>query len=392
MRIARTDLLDRDPRDDRVLVVVFLRGGADGLTLVAPHADDWYYRSRPTLAVPSSRLIRLDDRFSLNSALQPLMPLWEAGALRIVHGAGTDDTSHSHFEAQDHLEHGGSAGAGWIARWMRARGGMSGPLSAVAIGTTLPESLRGAPTGVVVQRINDFRLVGDDKVLLDGIRRLYSEERGGLGDAARAALEAEARLRSLRAEGDAATPGGYPDSVLGRGLREVARLIKADAGLAVTTVDAVGGALGWDTHFVQNEAIQGLMEDFASSIAAFRADLGVAAKRVTIVAMTEFGRRVAENTSLGTDHGSGSVAFVVDDRPPGGAGIECGWTSLAPESLRAPGDVPVTTDLRQILRDVLAARDPNVDLEVVFPRNGAPGVTSSYVRRRCCDSPMCSHA
>lgn len=392
MRIARTDIIDRDPSDDRVLVVIFMRGGADGLTLVAPHADDWYYRARPTLAVPASRLVRLNDRFSLNSALQPLMPLWEAGALRIVHGAGTDDTSHSHFEAQDHLEHGGSAGAGWIARWMRARGGSHGPLAAVAIGTTLPESLRGAPSGVVVQRIKDFRLVGDDQRLLDGLSRLYADERGGLGNAARAALDAEARLRTLRAQADSALPAGYPDSALGRGLREVAQLIRADTGLVVTTIDAVGFGFGWDTHFVQNEAIPGLMGDLAAAIAAFRTDLGVAAKRVTIVAMTEFGRRVAENTSLGSDHGSGSVVFVIDDRPPGGAGLECGWTSLAPDALVEPGDVPVTTDLRQILGDVIAARDPHVDLEAVFPRGSSSAVTSTYARRRCCDSPLCSHA
>lgn len=390
MHIARTDYLDDDPRDDRVLVVVFLRGGADGLTLVVPHDDDWYHRSRPTLAVPPSRLIRLDDRFSLNAALRPLMPIWERGSLQVVHGAGTDDTSHSHFEAQDHLEHGGSGGAGWIGRWLRARPTSCGPLAAVAIGTTLPESLRGAPSGVVIQRIEDFRLVGDDVSVIDALRALYAAETGALGAAARAALEAESTLRLLRAQAPTGGPE-YPDTALGRGLREIARLIRADVGLAVSTVDAVGGALGWDTHFVQTEAIQGLMEDFAASIAAFREDLGGDARRVTIVAMTEFGRRVAENTSLGTDHGSGSVAFVVDDAPPGGAGVRCGWTSLAPERLTGPGDVPVTTDLREILGAVLRGREPGIELERVFPTNSAPSVSSRIVRR-CCDSPRCTHS
>jgi uncharacterized protein (DUF1501 family) len=390
MRIARTDFLDRAPQDDRTLVVIFLRGGADGLTLVPPIGDDGYRRARPTLAVPADRAIPLDKRFALHEGLRPWLPLWEAGQLRIVHGAGTDDTSRSHFEAQDYLEHGGAGGSGWIARWMRSRPGMGGPLAAVSIGTTMPESLRGAPGGVVIQRIADFRLVGDDPSLLAGLAALYGEDNGPLGAAARAALDAEATLRRLR---DRPIPPGlaYPDTALGRGLAEIARLVKADAGLRVTTVDAVGGALNWDTHFVQNETIRGLVEDLGQSIAAFRQDLGDAARRVTVVAMTEFGRRVAENTSLGTDHGSGSVAFVIDDDPPGGAGIECGWNSLDDERLVGPGDVPVTKDLREILGEVLARLDPAVPLERVFPRKLARVERAGRVRR-CCDSPHCSHA
>ncbi|MFO0827156.1 MAG: DUF1501 domain-containing protein [Phycisphaerales bacterium] len=380
MRFARTDLIESEPRDDRVLVVVFLRGGADGLTLVPPYADDAYYSARPALAVPTNRLVRLDDRFGLHEALSPLRPIWDAGALRIVHGAGTDDTSHSHFEAQDYLEHGGDTGAGWIGRWLRARAVAPAPLAAIAIGTTLPESLRGAPSGVVLQRISDFRGLGDDPKFVEGLERLYAPERGDLGNAARAALDAEARLRAIRAAAPTLAAARYPDTILGRGLREIAQLVMSDVGLTVTTVDAVGGALGWDTHFVQSEAIRPLMDDFANSIAAFREDLGAQSRRVTIVAMTEFGRRVAENTSLGTDHGSGSVAFVIGDDPPGGAGVECGWRSLERDALVGPGDVPVTTELRTIIGQVLAQRDPMIDLDLVFPRKSSSPVRSSYVR------------
>ncbi|MDZ4829717.1 MAG: DUF1501 domain-containing protein [Phycisphaerae bacterium] len=387
MRIARTDFLDVQPIHDRVLVVVFLRGGADGLSIVPPYGDDSYYSARPTLGVAKSKVIRLDDRFGMHESLRPLMPLWEAGALRIVHGAGTADTSHSHFEAQDYLEHGGATGAGWIGRWLRARPNAVGPLAAIAIGTTLPESLRGAPGGVVIQRVSDFRLVGDDPSLLAGLSTLYADHGGALGETARAALEAEARLRTLRAMPEAAT-SAYPDTVLGRGLREIARLVKSDTGLVVTTVDAVGGALGWDTHFVQSEAIRPLIDDLGSSIAAFREDLGADAKRVTIVAMTEFGRRVAENTSLGTDHGGGSVAFVIDDAPPGGAGITCGWTSLDAAQLTGPGDVPVTTDLREVLSEIVARHDPSVDVRRMFASDAAAARRSP---RRCCNSPMCTH-
>jgi uncharacterized protein (DUF1501 family) len=365
MHVTRTDAIDRTGSAERTLVVIFLRGGADGLSIVVPHAMDAYYRARPTLAVAKQDVIDLDGVFGLNSRMKSLMPHWERGAMRVITGAGTADTSHSHFEAQDFLEHGGVPGAGWLARYLRARSPAPGPLGAVAIGTTLPESLRGAPGGVVLQRLSDFDLAGDDQRVIEALRGLYESDTSLLGAAGRAVLEAERRLRELRAASDAQGPA-YPDSVLGRGLREVAKLVKADVGLVASTVDAVGGALGWDTHFVQSAAIGSLVEDLADSIATFLADLGEARERVTIVAMTEFGRRVAENTSFGTDHGAGSVAFVIGDEVPGGGGLHRGFDSLDADALTGPGDVPVTTDLRDVILPVLRAHSPRSDLSQVF--------------------------
>lgn len=365
MRVLRTDAIDASRSDDRTLVVIFLRGGADGLSIVPPYAMDAYYRARPTLAIAKRDVIDLDGVFGLHARMKSLMPHWERGAMRIVTGAGTADDSHSHFEAQDFLEHGGKPGAGWLARYLRARSPAPGPLGTVAIGTTLPESLRGAPGGVVLQRINDFDLAGDDTSVLDALRGLYDLESSALGAAGRATLEAERRLRELRSVSDESGPA-YPDTVLGRGLREVAKLIRADVGLVATTVDAVGGALGWDTHFVQSAAIGSLVEDVAESIAIFLADLGGQRSRVTIVAMTEFGRRVAENTSFGTDHGAGSVAMVIGDGLGESAGLHRGFTSLEADALTGPGDVPVTTDLRDVILPVLRQHAPGSDLSRVF--------------------------
>jgi uncharacterized protein (DUF1501 family) len=369
MRITRTDAIDpafRTTSDgERTLVVVFLRGGADGLTLVPPHGLDAYHRARPTLAVAQSDVIDLDGVFGLHARMRALMPHWERGALRIVTGAGTADTSRSHFEAQDFLEHGGQGGAGWIARYLRARTSAPGALGSVAIGTTLPESLRGAPGGVVLQRVNDFDLAGDEPRVLAALRGLYEFDATAVGAAGRATLEAERRLRELRSSADDSGKR-YPDTVLGRGLREVAKLVKADVGLVATTVDAVGGALGWDTHFVQNTAIVSLLEDLGDSIAAFLDDLGSWRSRVTLVAMTEFGRRVAENTSFGTDHGAGSVAFAIGDDLPMGGGLHRGFTTLDPGNLIGPGDVPVTTDLRDLILPILRQHAPGSDLSGVF--------------------------
>jgi uncharacterized protein (DUF1501 family) len=368
----RTDVIDPTAVDERVLVVVFLRGGADGLTLVPPYAMDDYRRARPTLGITEREAIDLDGVFGLHPMLRPLMPIWERGALRITTGAGTSDDSRSHFEAQDYLEHGGAHGAGWLARMLRARTPAPGPLGTIAIGTTLPESLRGAPGGVVLQRVQDFELVGDDERLIGALRTMYERDATILGPVGRATLEAERRLRTLRSE-TTTQNGAYPDSVLGRGLREIARLVKADVGLVATTVDAVGGALGWDTHFVQNAAIPGLIDDFARSIAAFVDDLGSERSRVTIVAVTEFGRRVSENTSLGTDHGAGSVAFAIGDDLPMGGGLVRGFDSLEAGGLVGPGDVPVTTDLRDVLGPIVAQHVPGIDVARVFPVRAGVG-------------------
>src|SRR5262249_38682708 len=156
----------------RVLVVVFLRGAADGLNLVPPHADKEYYALRPALAIPrpddarfpsTERARDLDAHFGLHPKLAPLAPAFVAKELAIVHPVGSDDATRSHFEASDRMEHAGATerdeGSGWLARHLRTR---SGPapraLSAVAIGPSIPESLRGAPSASAVESIERFRL------------------------------------------------------------------------------------------------------------------------------------------------------------------------------------------------------------------------------------------
>ncbi len=371
MHITRHDLLQPGEPRERTLVVVFLRGGADGLTLVPAVGDDAYHAARPVLRVSAADALKLDDRFGLNPALGALMPHFAEGRLAIVHGAGSDDTTRSHFEAQDRMEHGGERGGGWLGRYLQALG-PQGALSAVAIGTTRPESLRGAPGGAVIQTVRDFGIEADaDTVARLG--RLYANEPGSLGSAGRATLDAVHALRQMRAEPGTPENGArYPVSSFGRGLREVARLVKADLGMVATTIDMVGGGLGWDTHFVQSQAIPALMRELAEGIDAFWTDLGPARERVTLVCMTEFGRRVSENTSFGTDHGSGSVMMVLGDKLPSEGALSpgkvvAGWKDLSDATLIGPGDVPVTTDYRDVLAPVLRMHAPGIDLGAVFP-------------------------
>lgn len=369
-KIARHDFLEsreEEPREN-VLVTVFLRGGADGLTLVPPVADDAYHAARATLAISPSAAIDLSGYFGLNRSLAPLKRFYDAGEMLIVHGAGSEDNTRSHFEAQDTMEHAGAAGSsGWLGRFMRAREPAPSALSAVAIGTTRPESLRGAPAGAVMQSIRDFSLGAADSGFVDSLAALYANSQGALSSAGRDTIEAVRRLRTIRAEDPAPMRGAtYPDTNFGRGLREIARLIHADVGLASSTID-LGG---WDTHFVQAQLIDRLMENLSQGLDAFMADIADHRQRVTLVVMTEFGRRLRENTSFGTDHGAGGVmmTFGAGVQPAGPEeALQTGWPDLSESNLDDVGDVPAVINYRDVLSPILARHTPGIDLDAVFP-------------------------
>ena len=355
------------------LVVVFLRGGADGLHMVAPTQDDHYRRARLTLGLDRSSALPLDDRFALHRRLEPLLSIFREGELAVVHAAGSEDGSRSHFEAQDFMEHGGAVAGGWLGRFLRfksgapgtgtdAETGISRALSAVALGKTLPESLRGAPSATVFQSIDDFSLGDQSKPLLEDLQRLYATEQGELGGAARDTLRALHRIEDLR--GEPYRPAGgadYPAGEFGDGLQQIAQLIKARVGLEAVALDLDG----WDSHIGATALMEPLMFRLAAGLAAFRRDLGELFAHTSVVVMTEFGRRVAENASLGTDHGRGSVMLVLGGGVQGGR-IAGDWPGLDPEVLEGPGDVPVANNYRDVLAPVLIRHGAS-DLSRVFP-------------------------
>src|SRR5437867_4957965 len=163
--------------DRRTLVVVFLRGGADGLNMVAPLGDDGYYRARPRIAIQRSEAVTLDGFYGLNPRLKELETAYRDGALAIVHAAGSEDDTRSHFEAQDLMEHGGLVGGGWLGRFLRAQSNVtSGPLGAVALGKAVPECLRGAPAATVLQSLDDFSLGNNRARLTQALAELYGRQ------------------------------------------------------------------------------------------------------------------------------------------------------------------------------------------------------------------------
>ena len=351
----------------RTLVVVFLRGGADGLALLPAVGDEDYHHARPLTAVGESEAIRLDDRFGLSPVMAALEPAVKEGALSAVHCVGSGDTTRSHFEAQDLMEHGGHTGGGWLGRFLRFREQASGgALSAVALGQAVPESLRGAPSATAMQSLNDFSFPGGD-ALVQSLEQLYGGQTGVFGARARDTFNALGRIRELHAKDYSPANGAdYGGDRFARELRLAAQLIKARVGVEAITID-LGG---WDSHLSQGPLISPLMRRLANGLAAFRRDLGAAMRQTTVVVMSEFGRRVSENSALGTDHGRGGAMFVL-----GGDGAEgrviADWPGLKRDALVGPGDLPVTTDFRDVLIPILRRHTLDADMAKVFPGHEA---------------------
>lgn len=374
---------------ERTLVCVFLRGGADTLNLIAPYGDDRYYKLRPTISIPppasneeaKDAAIRLDDFYAFHPKLRPLLPMFKEGRLGVVQGAGSDNTSGSHFEAQDQMEHGESQGrsvvGGWLGRHLRSRAGKNmTPLSAVAIGPTIPESLRGAPSASALRSLDEIQIKTSSdnaRAVSKALASMYGAEVGLLAAPGRATLDLLDRVEALR--GKPYNPENnavYPEDDFGAGLREIARLVKARVGLEAACVD-LGG---WDTHFFQGSTggLQAEQIDLlARGLAAFDSDLASERDRVTIIVMTEFGRRVYENSSFGTDHGRAFAMMAIGPRINGGKihgpkpELIAPGLSVNAEELLGPDGLKVTCDYRSVLAEVLAGAMGNQNIERIFP-------------------------
>jgi uncharacterized protein (DUF1501 family) len=368
----------------RTLVCIFLRGGADTLNMLVPVGDGDYYRNRPTLAIAApgkgtkkdaDAAIRIDDFYGFHPKMAPLEAVYKEGRLGFVQAVGSDNTSGSHFEAQDQIEHGESyrknIGGGWLGRHLRSRiGGSDSPLAGVAIGPTLPESLRGAPAASALHSLDELQLPvssGDPKAVSRALSKLYEAEVGIIGKQGKETLDLLRRVEQLRGKAYQPLAGAeYPADDFGAGLREIARITKANLGLEVACID-LGG---WDTHFLQGIPLGGqaeLIGRLSRGLAAFDADLKGHRDRVTTVIMTEFGRRLYENGSAGTDHGRGFALMAMGGRIHGGK-VHGEWPGLKEEpSLPGPGGMEVKIDYRSVLAEILSGAIGNARVAEVFP-------------------------
>lgn len=351
-----------------VLVVLSLRGACDGLSLVVPHGDPVYYSARPTIAVPAERLLVADEMFGLHPQLAPLVPLWQAGRLAAVHATGLPTPNRSHFSAMEEVEDadpGSTVRTGWLNRLIGTDASRS-PLQGFNVGGgVVPTSLFDPQEVISAWGVDSLQISGDDDASTTQRRRtslhtLWDGDRGPLGDAMRSLFDAIDDFAPARATSD--HRDAYPDTDLGRALSEVARVIRGDVGVEVITVDQGD----WDMHSDLGRVDHGRLHDnagdLATSLAAFFGDLGSQASKVTLVTISEFGRRVVENGSGGLDHGYGNVMLLA------GAGVRGGryygsWAGLSDDD---DADLLVTTDYRSVLSEVVTSRF-DASTATVFP-------------------------
>ena len=377
--LRRAVAAERPARRGKVLVAVFQRGAADGLNIVVPFGEAAYYAMRPAISVPApsraaapaTATIDLDGFFGLHPALAPLKAIYDACHLAIVHAAGSPDPTRSHFDAQDYMESGTpglkSTPGGWLNRCLTPEAQPS-PVRAVALGFSLPRALRGSNSAIAVNRLDDFRVA--NTAVRPEFESMYRDaEDARLRSTGTGAFEAITLLDALRKKPYAPAGGAvYPPGRFGESMRQIAQLIKADAGLEVAFAD-IGG---WDHHV--NEAgangaegqLANLLADFARTLAAFRLDLGDRIEDVVLVTMSEFGRTARENGTRGTDHGHANVMFVMGGAVKGGK-VYGDWPGLQPEQLYEGRDLNVTTDFRDVLGEVVSKQLGNQDMEAVFP-------------------------
>jgi uncharacterized protein (DUF1501 family) len=381
-RISSFGFAPNEPGE--IFIYVFLRGGCDGLNLIGPANDPSYISERP----PELRLtdngesqgLRLDNGFNnLDFRIHPkaheLKELYDHNAVAIIHAAGLTNGTRSHFDAQDIIERGSvdnkNLPDGWFTRYLKSSPSVDSSMifPSIAVSASMPASFLGSNSTLAIQNIGDYRLRGNPR-LPEVLQNIY----GGKTFIDKTALEA---LRSITYVNDhiekdpdgkpsVYVPGNnasYPeDSSLARSLKTLAQIIKMDMGLQVATVDYGG----WDTHEHQARIFSNLTESLSKALGAFYNDISSTNKKVTLLVMSEFGRRLRANKSGGTDHGHGNMMLVLGNFVKGGK-MYGNWPGLDNEHLDNKVDLAVTTDYRMVLSEIMVKRLNNPRLGHIFP-------------------------
>ncbi len=311
---------------DTVLVVCQLSGGNDGLNTVIPYANQLYYKYRPNLGIPDSKVLRLDESLGLHPALSGLHELFKQGKVAVVQNVGYPKSSRSHFQSMDVWQTGSMEGrskGGWIGRHfdIEAAKNPLNPVVALGLSTEKPLSLVGKRASIpCFASLADVKnMIGDadsEKMLRDiqGMDAMSGSSTRVVQDASKTALDAISVLQKQL--GTYTSTGSYGNDSFGNGFKQIAQLVATSPATRVIYFSAGG----FDTHARQSETHEKLLTGFNNAITAFQKELeqmGKADKVVTLV-FSEFGRRVGENGSAGTDHGSAAPMFLIGSRVKGG--------------------------------------------------------------------------
>jgi uncharacterized protein (DUF1501 family) len=358
------------------LVVVFLRGGIDGLSACVPYNEANYYATRPGIAIPAAAATDLDGQFGLHPALAPVHGLYTDGRFAFVNAVGNPAANRSHFEAQAFMEQGTAGhsgdGFGWLARHLNSSSGFPGAeFRAVGLGANSVRSLGGYGEALVIPSLERFSLGGVGGLstsFTNPLHLLYVGD-SPADDVGTNTLQAVKEISGLVTP----NPGGgaYDDTT--QAFDDALALLGADLGIEVITINAGG----WDTHDNMGDETSGEMYDLLAALAGnlhdFQVGLDAAGHGdVTTLLMSDFGRRVAQNGSGGCDHGYGNIMMAM------GAGIAGNqvhgtWPGLDPGDL-VSGDLDTTTDFRDVMAEVVRDRLGNTDLAAVLPGHTATPV------------------
>ncbi|HKQ48869.1 MAG TPA: DUF1501 domain-containing protein [Phycisphaerae bacterium] len=402
------------PLERDLLIVVFLRGGADGLTLCVPFADPFYASSRGFLAIPAPdsaaplRAIDLNGFFGLPPALASLKPIYDAGHLAVVHAAGNPSGVRSHFNDQDRMELATptptAGSSGWLARHLLSYSSAADRLRGITMNYSVARALAGAPAAVALPS-DSYGLLGSTSTdverrefleqaylradpllgtnagyILTALNSLNNADWPNRGDQLAVSgfsdlggsMSGDGMMSGMGSMSD--DPAGtmlrtgapaYPNNPWGRSFRMVADVAKAQVGMEAACIDLNG----WDTHVGQGATagyLHSIMITLGQCMEAFYLDMQAMLGRFTMVVMSEFGRQLAPNTSGGSDHGTGGAMFVMGGNVNGGQ-IFTSWPGLHPDQLNEQLDLAITTDYRDVLAEILVKRAGNISLPTVFP-------------------------
>ena len=355
--VAQTEARTSKPQR---LIVIFLRGGIDGLNVVVPHQEADYYEARPTVAIPypqeKNGVLDLDGFFGLHPSLEDLIPLWEKKNLAFIHASGLPLTERSHFQAQDYMENGTpgikSTTDGWMNRLL-AELPQKTPVQALNVGGTTPYILKGKMEIATLKPGKDSikPIITDRGDVSQAFGSLYS----GKDDLSQAyqngTKSRKAVLNELKQEMMSSSRGASSVNAFVDDAAEVARLMVGNTKTQLAFMD-VGS---WDTHINQNGIHNNLLPNLGEGLATLVKGLEPIYADTTIVVMSEFGRTVKENGNKGTDHGHGGIMLLLGGNIRGGK-VYGEWRGLQESVLDEKRDLPVTTDFRMPITSILQNR------------------------------------
>ncbi len=349
-------------KDGKILVVVQMSGGNDGLSTVIPYADDTYHRLRPVIGHDAASVHKLNDYVGLHPALGPISDLIQAGKGAVIQGVGYPNPNRSHFRSMDIWQSGSSEeqilSTGWLGRFFDNACPGCDPKVGISIGQQLPLAMHGEKVmPLAFERPEAFRYNGPDR---EHYLKLNSAAHpaenstshkvtpsGELDFLHRTAMDAQLSSEKIldivrKYQSSAQYPGGE----FGQGLRTIAAMIRGGLPTRVYYVSLTG----FDTHAGQRARHDNLMKQFAQGIDAFWKDMQNQKndQRVLMMTFSEFGRRVAQNASAGTDHGTAAPMFVF------GSGVKAGVIGKHPSLTDLDhGDLKFTTDFRSVYAGIL---------------------------------------